>query len=346
MNKKYHPYYFLLISLLISIVVVYFIAKPFLGPLFLAAVFAFILQPIYRRFIIILKGRKSTAAFLTTIITIILVLLPISLLGNQILKESSEMYQILLNERNVFVGSIENIFKQIPIVLPIFEGFEFNINQYVRQGLEMLVSNFGIIFSSFTKIILNSFVFLIALYFLLKDGDRLKNYLVLLSPLKDTDDEFVVSRLKSAVSAAVKGNLSIGIIQGISTGIGFTIFGVPNPVFWGGIAIITAFIPGVGTALITIPAIIYLFVTDNIFDGFYLLIWGITAVGLIDNLLGPKLIGRGMKLHPLIVFIAVLGGIVFFGPLGFLLGPIIISVCIALIDIYVSLKTTEDNVSI
>ena len=337
MNQTNLSYYFLLTCLVISFIVVYFIVQPFLGTLILAAVFAFFSQTIYQKFLHLFKRRESVAAFLTTIIIIILIILPVALLGTQIFKESSQLYQSLeIDNKDGFTKSVENVFVQIYTLLPIPEGLEINFSQYIRQGLDVLIQNFGSIFSGFAKIMLNAFVFLIAFYFFLKDGYKLKNYFVALSPLEDVDDEHIVSRLKLSVSAAVKGNLTIGLIQGVITGIGFAIFGVPNPALWGSVAVISAFIPGIGTALVIAPAIIFLFFSGNTFGGIGLFIWGVTAVGLVDNLLGPRLVGRGMQLHPLAVFLAVLGGIIFFGPLGFLLGPLAMSVCIALIDIYFS----------
>jgi predicted PurR-regulated permease PerM len=340
-QKQSYPY-FLLVGLVASLVVVYFIIEPFLGPLILAAVFAFLFQPIYQKFLHLFKKRESLAALCTTIIAIILVLIPIALLGTQILRESSELYYSLVNGGvNGFIGPIKSLIDQARVVLPIPADFELNFTQYARQGLDFLVQNLGAVFSSFAKILLNSVVFLMALYFLLKDGRRLTDYFVALSPLADADDDIIVTRLKSSVTAVVKGNLTIGMIQGVLTGIGFAIFGVPNAALWGGVAAIAAFIPGVGTALIIIPAILYLFLTGNTFGGIGMLAWGMVAVGMIDNVLGPKLVGQGMRLHPLAVFLAVLGGLAFFGPLGFLLGPVAISLCLALIDIYSSLKKRE-----
>jgi len=354
MNKKYHPHYFLLFALTVSILVVYFIAKPFLGPLILAAVFAFLFQPIYKKILGVLSlvryrkqsngstKRENLAAFFTSVIAIILVLLPIALLGAQIFKESNQMYQsLVLDGGGSFVVSMGNILNQTQTIIPIPEGL--NIGEYVRQGLDVLVSNLGAVFSSFAKFLLNVFVFLVAFYFFLKDGGKLKNYFVALSPLDDTDDEFIVSRLKSAVTAVVKGSLTIGLIQGALTGVGFAIFGVSNAALWGSVAAVAALIPGVGTALVITPAIVFLFLTGNTFNGIGLLAWGMGAVGLIDNFLGPRFVGRGMQLHPLAVFIAVLGGLAFFGPLGFLLGPLATSVCLALIDINASLKARENK---
>ncbi len=321
---------------------VYFIAKSFLGPLILAAVFAFLFQPIYQKFLSLLRKRESVAALATTLLAVILIMVPIALLGTQIFKESSHLYQSLVSEGgDGFVEVIENMINQIRTALPIPPEFELNLGQYVRQGLEVLIQNFGAVFSSLAKLMLNAFVFLTAFYFFLKDGHTLRKYLVALSPLDDRDDELIVLRLKLGVSAAIKGNLAIGLIQGVLTGIGFAIFGVPNAVLWGGVAVVAAFLPGIGTALIIIPAIIFLFLTGNTFSGFGLLVWGLVAVGLVDNFLGPKLVGHGMRLHPLAVFIAVLGGLAFFGPLGFLLGPLAMSVCLALIDIHGSLKTRQ-----
>lgn len=339
MIKNHHSNYFLFLALAGSMVVVYFIAKPFLSPLILAAIFAFLFQPIYKKLLNYLKKRESLAAFFTTIIAVVLVLLPVTFLGIQIFKESSQLYQSLVNEGGGdFVGAIENALNQARGILPIPEDFQIDIGQYVKQGLAFLIENLGAVFSSFAKMLINLLVFLIAFYFLLKDGSKLKNYLVVLSPLEDTDDEFIISRLKTAVSAAVKGNLTIGLIQGVLTGVGFAIFGVPNAVLWGSVAVISAFLPGIGTALVITPAIIFLFITGNTFGAIGLLVWGVTAVGLVDNFLGPRLVGRGMQLHPLMVFIAILGGLAFFGPLGFLLGPLAMSVCLALIEIYASLK--------
>jgi len=340
MEKTRYSYYFLLFAILVSLVVVGLIIRPFFGSLVLAATFAVIFYPLYKKILVLLKGQKGLAAFLTTTIAAIVIVIPLLFLGNQIFKEASQMYQFYIGDgKGVSLKSIDNIINQARTILPIPQDFDINFNEYIRQGLGFLVQSFVVIFSSFAKIMFDALVFIIALYFLIKDGDKLKKYFISLSPLADKDDEFVISRLKTSVSAVVKGSLMIGIIQGLLTGIGFTLFGVPNAALWGVVAAIAALVPGVGTALVAVPAVLYLFLTGNTFGGVCLLIWGATAVGLIDNLLGPKLIGRRMEVHPLAVFLSVLGGLAFFGPLGFLLGPLSMSVCLALIDIYFSLQS-------
>lgn len=345
MIKKNNSHHFFIVALIASLVIVYFIAKPFLGPLILGAVFAFIFQPLYKKLVRMLGGREGVSAGLTTLTAIVVIVLPVALLGTQIVKESNQLYQSLIGNGGSFIGSLESVQHDIRARLPIPANMEIDVAQYIKQGLSAVINNLGSVFSSLAKILINAFIFLTALYFFLKDGVKLKNYLVALSPLDDRDDDFVVSRLKSAVSATVKGNLAIGVVQGLLTGIGFMIFGVPNAVLWGGVAVIAAFLPGIGTALVIAPAIAFLFLVGNTFGGVGLLIWGGVAVGLVDNFLGPRLVGRGMQLHPLAVLIAVLGGMAFFGPLGFLLGPLTMSVCLALIDMYVSLRKREEVIT-
>jgi len=261
------------------------------------------------------------------------------LLGIQIFKELNQLYQTVASgDKDIFLTMIEDSINQARVFLLIPDNFQINFSQYLQQGIDALMRNIGSIFSSFAGILLDFFVFLVAFYFLLKDGHKLKNYIIDLSPLDDSEDEMIASRFKLAISSVIKGNLVIGIIQGVLTGIGFTLFGVPNAVLWGSVATVAALLPGIGTTLVLAPAIIFLFITDNIFGSIGLLIWGSVAVGLIDNFLGPILMGRGMQMHPLLVFVAIIGGIAFFGPLGFLLGPLVMSPCLTIIEIYFSLK--------
>lgn len=335
-NNKQHQL-FLLFCLSASIVFFFFVIRPLLIPLIMAGVFAFLFQPIYLKFTRWTKGRTSLSAFLVTILSVILVIIPIFFLGATILKEVTSLYRDLTSGGGV-TEKIETFISGAKISVPLLSYVDSDINKYVSQGLGTLAQNIGTIFSGFAKFVLNLFIFLISFYFLLKDGKRFGDYLVDLSPLDDKDDLFIISRLKSAVQATVKGNLTISFIQGVITGIGFAIFGVPNPVLWGGIAAITALIPGIGTALVLIPGIAYLFIVGNTYAGIALSVWGLTAVGLIDNFLGPKLVGQDMKLHPLAVFVSVIGGMALFGPLGFIFGPLTLSICLALVDIYFALR--------
>lgn len=336
MSDRKYEFYVLSVVLVAIFVVVYFILRPFFNPLVLAASSALFFQPLYKQMARLTRGRRGLAAFITTVAVIVLFLLPLVFLGIQIFHESGQLYISLTdgNGMDGLMGAFENLIARLRIVVPIPEGFELDFNQYLREGSDIITRNLGSIFSSVGRLLTSVFIFLIAFYFFLKDGYKLKKYFIALSPLTDSNDELILNRLRLAISSVIKGGLSLGIIQGILTGIGCALFGVPNPVLWGSAAAIASLIPGIGTALVLVPAIIYLFLTGSAFSALGLLVWGMTAVGLIDNLLGPRLVGRGMQLHPLVVFLSVLGGLAFFGPLGFLLGPLVMSLCFALIEMY------------
>lgn len=352
MNTQKPQFYFLLVILAGTSILVFFIFRPFLYALILATVFATIFQPVYQKILGFLRGRQGLAALVTTFIVIVFVFTPIIFLGIQISQEAQRLYFSLTDGSgkdvvfSIFNNSINILQKYFPGIqefsLNIDGSTSLTINQYVRQALSWLIQHLGSIFGSFARIAVSSFIFLISLYYLLKDGHRLKGLLISLSPLIDTDDEIIFKKLELAVNSVVKGSLIIAFTQGVLTAIGFAVFGVPNAVLWGTMATIAALIPGIGTALVITPAIIFLFFTSGLFYGFGLLAWGIGAVGLIDNFLGPKLVGHGMRVHPLIILLSVLGGLAFFGPIGFLLGPLTISLFFALLDIYFSLRTREN----
>ena len=162
----------------------------------------------------------------------------------------------------------------------------------------------------------------------------MRKKLITLSPLADKYDEEISSRIGLAINSVIRGTLVLAIIQGFLTGIGLLLFGVPSPAFWGSVAAVSALVPGVGTALISIPAVIYLLATGSQVAAIGLGIWAIVAVGLIDNLLYPKLVQRRMKIHSFFILLFVLGGLVFFGPMGFILGPVTLSLLAALLDVY------------
>ena len=175
---------------------------------------------------------------------------------------------------------------------------------------------------------------LISLYFFLKDGAGFKEWIIVLSPLDDKYDKEIFKRMRSAVSAVFVGSLLIALVQGILVGLGLAIVGVPNYILWAFVAALSALLPGIGTGLVTIPAILYLYVLGDVFQAVFLAVWSVALVSLIDNVLLPVFYSRGTEVHPLAILFTVLGGLIVFGPVGFLLGPIALSIFLALVDIY------------
>lgn len=327
-----------LLSLLLGIsILAFFIFRPYLGAVVVAATFAVIFHPLHRRLLPVLGGRASAAAALTTLCVLIVVILPLAWFGWQLFQEARGVYFEVSDPDTNFSNALITLAEErIGTFLP-----HVDFDQYTEQALQWLLQHTGQLFASAAKLGLNIFISLIALFYLLRDGVSIRARLIALSPLQDTHDRLISTRLHGAINSVIKGSLLIALIQGVATGTGFALFDVPNPVLWGSVAMIAALVPNVGTALVLAPAIAYLYLTDHLWQSAGLLIWGIIAVGLIDNLLGPTLISRGIKIHPLLILLAVLGGLTFFGPLGFILGPLVISLLFAVLDIYERLLLTK-----
>jgi predicted PurR-regulated permease PerM len=328
--------HFLFVLLVGASVLTFFVFQPFSQTLILALVFAVIFHPFYHKILEKLNNQHVMAAFITTSVVVFIVLTPLIFFSIKIIQEAQQLYSYFVSDTSVFVF-LNKYIQEFYLLLNIPGGFSIDFTQYLRQAMDWFLQNLGTVFSNSAKLFINSFIFIIALYYLFKDGSKLRKKIVALSPLPDTDDEIIFEKLKNAINSVVKGSLTVAFIQGILTTIGFIIFGVPNAVFWGTIAMAFALIPGIGTALIFIPATLFIFFTSGLYYGLGLLAWGVIAVGLVDNILASELISREIKLHPGIVFLSAFGGIMFFGPIGFLLGPLTVSLLFSILDIYSSI---------
>lgn len=315
-----------------ALLLMFFVLLPFFSILIVAGTFAVISAPAYRRIRLALHS-ETVAALLTVCAVLAIIFIPLVFFGVQVAKEAGQLYlAVTADTGTLFLnGTVNAVQSKLQLIHP---DIRFDISQFLRQALGWIVSNAGAVFSSVTQFVFGFFLSMLAFYYFLKDGAKLLSFLIALSPLPDADDKEILRKLKTAVHSVVLGSLVIAILQGILVSVGFYVFGVPNGALWGAVAAVAALIPFIGTAIIVLPAIAYLFITGNVASGFGLLVWGATAVGLIDNFLTPKLIERGIRIHPLLILFSVLGGLSFFGPVGFLLGPFILSLLFALLDIY------------
>ncbi len=340
MGKTWQEQYFLILLILLAGVLVFYVLAPFMAPLALGIIFAVLLHPLYHRMTGWLGGRESLAAFLTVIVSVLVMLIPMSILGAQLVSEAQGLYvDIAFNQERPFQDEwLARVSPWIDSYAPYASGestrFTENISVYAQEAAAWILQHLGAAFSGISTFFLQTFIFLMTLYYLLRDGARLKHVVIEVSPLADEDDEMIFQKLGLAVNSVVKGKLVIALIQGLLSGVGFALFGVPNPVMLGFIAALVSLVPPLGTGLILVPAVLYLVVVGAIGPAIGLAIWSVVAVGLIDNMLGPKLMGSGMALHPLLVLLSVLGGLAFFGPIGLFLGPIAVSFLVTLLSLY------------
>lgn len=327
--------YFLLILLLTTATLAFFILRPFLYALVLAVVFAIICQPIYRFVLKVCKNQESLASFVTILLVFAFIFIPLFLLGWQIFQEGQLLYFSLSdNFSNTSLAGLSSLLDQkLTSLLPVFGNLSLDLSQYFKTSLNFLLNNLGAVFFNLAKIFTELFVFLFALYYLFKDGDKIKRALIKLSPLNKEDDEIIIKKTLLAINAVIRGSLVLAVIQGLLVVVGFALFSVPNPVLWGTVAAICSLIPAIGTAIVILPAVLFLYFGGQIISATGLLLWGVLFVGLVDNLLRPYLVGRGVSLHPLLVLLSVLGGLSFFGPVGFILGPLVATLLLVLLDI-------------
>lgn len=342
MNPHSSHYFFTGLLIVVAVLTVV-ILLPFLTPVVLALALAVIFGPIHRfvlRTLFKNNERSNIAAFIIVILIAVIVLIPSILIVGKLYTEVQDMYYFLTEEsgRSGIITLLNQTAQWLSHAFfdlyPAYSFDNLNITEYLQAGLEWAFSNLDTLFTGLSKVVLGIFIGLLALFYFLRDGKELKKQIISLSPLMDTDDERIFKRLEQAVYSIFAGSLIVGVIQGILTGIGFSIFGVPNPAVWGSIAAIAALIPGIGTSLIVVPGVLYLFFTGSTGMAIGLLLWGMLAVGLIDNILGPILINKGIKIHPFLILLSVLGGLIFFGAIGFILGPLILAFLFALLEIY------------
>lgn len=305
---------------------------PFISALALAAIIVTICYPLYLRVQHYMPRKNETAAALiTTLLVLLIVILPVFLLSAAIFREAVAIYNLLNTSNFSFTASVDQFESVVAGYIP---GFELNITEYLRQGAQWIASHLGVIFAGTATTVFLFFISLIASFYFFRDGKEFTKRLVELSPLPDSQDELILRRLSMAVRSVATGTILVALVQGVLTALGLTIFGFERAILLGAVAAFGALIPSVGTSIVFIPSVIYLLVAGEYVNAIGLAVWGTLAVGLIDNLLGPYLMSRGNVIHPFFILLSVLGGVAFFGPIGFIVGPVIVSFFKVLLQLY------------
>ena len=325
-------YSFFFILLALSGYMVWLIAEPFISALALAAIIVTICQPLHDFIQRLIPRRRSLTAFLTTILALLLVVLPVVVISSLVANEVIKVYTELSSGSEITLGdSVEQLEGAIQGIIP---GFELNINQQLEQLAQWFTGNITQIFAGTVSTIFIFIISLIGSFYFFRDGREFLDMLIKISPLPDKEDAIIFKRMSMAVRSVATGSLLIALIQGALVAIGFAIVGIPNVVLFGSLTAVLAIIPGVGTGLVTFPAVFFLLYNGQIVAGIFLAVWAALIVGTIDNILGPYLMSRGNNMHPFIILISVLGGISLFGPIGFIVGPVIMSLFMVLLEIY------------
>lgn len=309
---------------------------PFLGALLAALSLAIVFSPLYRKILVLVK-KKTIAALLTLISVIVLILIPLAGFSYQIFEESRNVYQQLSADGGggfVLSEMFEQIEVQLQAILPGTIPFTIDLESIIQETAGWLANNIGPIFSQVVEGVFLTGITFLAFYYFLKDGNRFKERIMDISPLAESYNHEIFKKLQSTINSVIRGSLVIALLQGSMVGVAFWALGIPNPTLWAAVGVLLSLIPTLGTFLVVIPGIFFLFQAGEYISAILLTGWGLIAITFIDDLVRPKLIERGMAVHPFLILLSALGGIHVFGIIGFLLGPIILSFLFTMYHIY------------
>ena len=317
----------------------FYLLSPFFFPIFWAAVISSIFNPLYK-----LLNRKlhepSVSATIVFLIVAVIIILPGSFVGRLLLGESMRMYESI----DAGGGNIEDVVKGITGAvksnvyvarLHIDEQFwteKFSeitrtISNYIFTNLKDLTQNTFVFFVQFS-------VMLYTLFYFIRDGEKFLGKAVRVFSLGQEREKVLYERFVETARATLKVTLIIGGIQGTLGGLIFWLTGIEGPLMWGIVMIFTAIVPVVGCSIIWAPASVIMLITGHFFKGVIILTFGVFVISMVDHFLRPILIGKDVQMHPLMVFLSTLGGLSLFGFSGFIIGPVIASLLLAIWAMY------------
>lgn len=331
---------FLLVMVILVSLLFLWMVRSFLITLFLAAIFAAMAMPMHRLIRRKVKGRQSLAAAFSLLILIVAVGIPLfgftGIVANQAVEISSAARPWIENQI-IELGNWDEMLEQFPFLSYIFpeEGeLLAKLSEFTAATGRFLADSVVEVTRGTAAFSLQVFVLLYAMFFFMKDGPQILDRIFYYIPLPEAFEDQLVDRIVSVASVVLKGSLVIGIIQGGLAGAAFLLVGIPGWAFWTTVMIVLSLIPAVGSALVWIPAAVFLFSTGPTGTALVFTLWCAIVVGMVDNFLRPRLVGQGAKMPDILVLISTLGGIFLFGAVGFIIGPIVAALFLGTLTIY------------
>jgi predicted PurR-regulated permease PerM len=354
--KKEHI--FLIFILFFTSLIFYFlyqVLSPFIESILWAILLAIVFYPLFLKLQRLLKKKKMLSALAMTLFVILVIILPAGLLMVSLANEVIDFYHNL--DEMIKTGRLQSHLNRVGD-LPLFNAALEKLNRYVDLSQ---VDFFGVILKNIQQIstflfqqtskvlkgistfVVSFFFALLTLYYLFKEGDHLLSRIKEIVPLPAKESELIIQRFKEMVSATIFGGILIATIQGLLGGLSFWVLGLASPIFWGTAMGFLSFIPMGGTALIWAPAALFLIIQGAYLKGIILLGLGVLLIGMVDNFLRPLVISTKTNIHPLLLLFSVLGGIQAFGMIGLVGGPLVVSLFLTLVEIYIEGIKTQNS---
>jgi predicted PurR-regulated permease PerM len=324
---------------IISLLFIGMIAQ-FLMAILMAGLFSALTHPVFRWLTRRFGGNRYLAATVNLLLLILVVLLPVGLLAGVVIAQAVDVGKSLTPIAVQFVKNPETFVTWLHD-LPYYQelmAYEEELKNKIADSIEtaggFLVGGLSQVALGTANLLFMSLVFLYTFFFFQLDGHKTIHAILYYLPLEDRVERRLLTKFTLVTQAMIKGTLLIGILQGALAGIAFAVAGVPHSVFWGTVMAVLSIVPGIGSAVVWVPASIILIVQGNIIAGIGLILFCALIVGSIDNVLRPILVGKDTNMHELMIFFGTMGGLFTFGMAGLLIGPVIASLFLTIWEIY------------
>lgn len=322
------------------------VVHPYAIALVTAAIAAIVLSPLDRHLRRLVRHPRLSALILLLLVFFLMVG-PLTTVGVIMVQQALEIVNATVaNPDWVANFRLEEVaaFQALPAFVRDYV-LTVDFVSVLRNVAQWASVNVGVLFESGATFVLNLFIFFVALFYFLVDRERITKELTALSPLRDTVDHEIALRMVGTVRGVIFGSLIVAVAQGILAGVGLTVFGVPGALVWAALVVIAAQIPMLGTSIIMLPAVAYLYVVGEPAAATGLLVWSVVLVASIDNVLKPYVVGGKTRMHGLLILVSMLGGLQTFGPIGFILGPTILAAFLVVIELYKAGILDKTNVA-
>ena len=333
-----------LLLLLVLVTVAFgWILMPFFGAIFWGTVLAIMFTPFHRWVQRKIPKRPVLAALTTLGICLVLVILPMRLIAINLTQEGTTLYQKLQSGEIDVRASMQQVFDALPqwlhnimarFGLDSIATLQARLSDAAVQGSKLIATNVLNISLNAFDFLVSFFVMLYLLFFLLMDGAALAARIQRAMPLSTGHKRQLFDKFATVIRATVKGNFLVAAAQGAMGGLAFWGLGVQAPMLWAVVMAFLSLLPAVGAALIWGPVALYFLVTGAVWKAVILTAFGVLVIGMIDNVLRPVLVGKDIKMPDYLVLISTIGGMAIFGLNGFVIGPVVAALFIALWDLF------------
>lgn len=339
MRERKAPLFFIVL-MIAAAVLVGAVVLPVVRELLLAIVLASVLRSTHTYLAKKLGGRNGLAAGLLTLGVVLLVIGPLAMLVAVVVRDGADGVQFLLDTvhgpqiKDMLSWLPDNaqntVFDAIDALPRTFSDVMGEVGERSQDAAPALKG--GVVATG--SVLFHGTLMLIAFFFLLTSGEDIVTWLDEVSPLERGQTRELIMIAKKVSYSIVVAAIATSAVQALAALIGFYIARVPSPIFFASVTFIAAFIPAIGAAAVCLVAALLLYATGHPYMAIFLAVWGVVVVGLVDNVIKPLLIRRGMDIHGGVVFFALLGGIASFGAIGLVVGPLVVSMFLALIAMY------------